>query len=158
MPYDRNLGALLHEPSFQSRVPQVVFQKARVIQKVGNIAVHERGPIASKYARQVVIELHHVCYWLVRNYAPDASRDGAAWRDERIPQPLSHQEVVPRKELEALEQRLAEQNEEALERQQERDASMPSCRPCAISWPRSAPPPRRYRTPTTTPRPRPAAT
>ncbi len=31
MPYDRGLGALLHEPSFQNLVPQPVFQKARAI-------------------------------------------------------------------------------------------------------------------------------
>ena len=45
MPYDQSLGALLHEPSFQNLLPQAVFQKARVIQKVGNQAVHSARPI-----------------------------------------------------------------------------------------------------------------
>ena len=40
MPYDQSLGALLHEPTFQSRVPEAVFQKARAIQQAGNQAVH----------------------------------------------------------------------------------------------------------------------
>ena len=122
MPYDQSLGALLHEPGFQNLLPQAVFQKARVIQKVGNQAVHSARPVRQLDALQVVKELHHVCYWLVRTYRPDASREGAGWKDERIPPAPDSATVVPRKELEALEQRLAEQNAEALKRQQERDA------------------------------------
>ena len=41
MPYDHSLGALMHEPSFQQLLPEAVFQKARVIQKFGNQAVHK---------------------------------------------------------------------------------------------------------------------
>ena len=70
MPYDNSLGALLHEPTFQNTLPQAVFQKARVIQKVGNQAVHNPKPIRQFDAMQVVKELHHICYWLVRTYAP----------------------------------------------------------------------------------------
>ena len=121
MPYDRGLGALLHEPTFQNLLPQAVFQKARVIQKVGNQAVHSPRPIRQGDALQAVRELHHICYWLVRTYAPDASRAGASWQDAWVPAPLSEAEAVPRKELEALEARLAEQNETALKKQQERD-------------------------------------
>ena len=122
MPYDQSLGALLHEPCFQNLLPQAVFQKARVIQKVGNQAVHSPRPIRPLDALQVVRELHHICYWLVRTYRPDASREGAGWKDERVPAAPDRSTVVPRKELEALEQRSAEQNAEALKRQQERDA------------------------------------
>lgn len=122
MPYDRNLGALLHEPSFQNLLPEAVFQKARIIQKMGNQAVHHPRPVSNTDAKQVVKELHHVCYWLTRTYTPEASRAGAAWKDERIPQPISHGDVVPRQDLEALEQQLAEQNKAALKQQQERDA------------------------------------
>lgn len=85
MPYDRNLGALLHEPSFQNLLPEAVFQKARIIQKMGNQAVHHPRPVSNADAKQVVKELHHVCYWLTRTYTPEASRAGAAWKDERIP-------------------------------------------------------------------------
>ncbi|MGB5735546.1 MAG: DEAD/DEAH box helicase family protein, partial [Thiohalocapsa sp.] len=122
MPYDQGLGALLHEPCFQNLLPQAVFQKARVIQKVGNQAVHSPRPIREYDALQVVKELHHICYWLVRTYRPDASREGAGWQDERVPPAPDSSSVVPRKELEALETRLAEQHEAALKRQQERDA------------------------------------
>lgn len=122
MPYDRNLGALLHEPSFQNLLPQAVFQKARVIQKMGNQAVHDARPVKESDARQVVKELHHIGYWLTRTYTPQAPRDGAAWQDARIPQPVSSDDVVPRQELEVLEQQLAEQNKAALKQQQARDA------------------------------------
>lgn len=122
MPYDNKLGALLHEPTFMNLLPEAVFQKARVIQKVGNIAVHQTKPIETQHAMQVVKELHHVCYWLVRTYAPTASRDGAAWRDDRVPQPIDKSQVVPRTELKALEEKLAAQHEAALKQQKERDA------------------------------------
>ena len=84
MPYDQSLGALLHEPCFQNLLPEAVFQKARVIQKVGNQAVHSPRPIRELDAMQAVKELHHICYWLTRTYTPDASRAGAAWNLERL--------------------------------------------------------------------------
>lgn len=122
MPYDNSLGALLHEPTFQNLLPQAVLQKTRVIQKVGNQAVHNPRPIRQYDALQVVKELHHLCYWLVRTYAPAAPLADVAWQDGRIPKPLPPGEVVPRRELEAHEERLAEQNQAALKEQQQRDA------------------------------------
>lgn len=122
MPYDHSLGALLHEPSFQNLLPEAVFQKARAIQKMGNLAVHQTRPVETASALQVVKELHHVCHWLLRTYAPDAPRDGAGWQDARVPRPLRAEDMAPRAELLALEARLAAQNEETLKRQQERDA------------------------------------
>lgn len=121
MPYDQSLGALLHEPGFQNLLTEAVFQKARVILKVGNQAVHQSRPVRQYDALQVVKELHHLCYWMTRTYTPDAPRDGASWKDDRVPPAPGNAEVVPRKELEALEKKLAQQNEEALMRQQERD-------------------------------------
>lgn len=146
MPYDHSLGALLHEPSFQNLLPQAVFQKARVIQKMGNQAVHNGRPVRQYDALQVVRELQHICYWLLRTYVPFDSAQGTgapsgqsgidrrlsgvgcrlsgveAWRDDLVPQPLKRSEAVPRQELEKLEKQLADQNEKALKQQQERDA------------------------------------
>lgn len=122
MPYDNSLGALLHEPTLQNLLPQAVFQKARVIQKVGNQAVHSPRPVRQFDALQVVKELHHVCYWLVRTYAPGAQLTGVVWQDAQVPKPVKAAEVVPRQELEQLEARLAEQNRAALKQQQEKDA------------------------------------
>ncbi len=122
MPYDTTLGAMIHDPGFRNLLPEAVFQKARVIQQVGNQAVHESRPIRQYDALQVVKELHHLCYWLTRTYAPETSREGAAWSDARVPQQLDSATVVPRKELEALEKQLEAQAKEALQRQQEKDA------------------------------------
>ena len=55
MPYDRSLGALLHEPTFQNLLPEAVFQKARVIQKVGNQAVHNPRQRAYAGERKYVV-------------------------------------------------------------------------------------------------------
>lgn len=68
-PYDTRLAALLHEPTQQNLLPQGVFLKARVIQKVGNQAVHSPQPIGRQDALQLVRELHHICYWLARTHA-----------------------------------------------------------------------------------------
>ncbi|MCU0794616.1 MAG: DEAD/DEAH box helicase family protein [Akkermansiaceae bacterium] len=122
MPYDTTLGAMIHDPGFRNLLPEAVFQKARIIQQVGNQAVHEPRPIRQYDALQVVKELHHLCYWLTRTYAPDASREGAAWSDARVPQAVSGEAVVPRKDLERLEEQLEAQARETLKRQQEKDA------------------------------------
>jgi type I restriction enzyme R subunit len=122
MPYDTTLGAMIHDPGFRNLLPEAVFQKARIIQQVGNQATHETRPVRQLDAMQVVKELHHLCYWLTRTYAPEASREGAAWSDARVPQPLTSAAAVTRKELEALEKQLEQQAKEALERQQEKDA------------------------------------
>ena len=121
MPYDQSLGALLHDPGFQNLLPEAVFQKAKLIQKEGNQAVHSPRPIHQYNALQAVKELHHICHWLVRTYSPAAGARETAWSDQRVPKAPAAGEVVPRKELEALEKKLAEQNEAALKRQQERD-------------------------------------
>ncbi|MCY3014858.1 MAG: DEAD/DEAH box helicase family protein [Planctomycetota bacterium] len=122
MPYDESLGALLHEPSFQNALPPAVFQKARVIQKQGNQAVHSGRPVRQYDALQVVKELHHVCYWITRVYAPDAATKAGDWRDDLVPKPVDGSKVVPREDLLRLEQKLAEQSAAALKHQQERDA------------------------------------
>jgi type I restriction enzyme, R subunit len=121
MPYDQTLGALLYASCFQQLLPDAVFHKARLIHKQGNQAVHSQRPVRQYDALQVVKELHHLCHWLVRTYAPTASQ-GESWSDTQIPKAPATGEVVPRKELEALEQQLAKQNEAMLKRQQERDA------------------------------------
>lgn len=121
MPYDQSLGALMHEPSFQNLLPQKVYQKTRVIQKQGNQAVHSSRPVRQFDAMQIVQELHHFCYWLARTYAPGSVRDGVTWQNDLVPRPVTEHKA-DRKELEALEEKLAEQNERVLEEQQKRVA------------------------------------
>lgn len=121
LPYDQNLGALLHEPSFQKLLPEQVFQKTRVIQKVGNLAVHSQRPIRQYDALQVVKELHHVFYWIAKTYSREGAteKDGVAWKDDRVPLAVPEAPEVPRKELEELEAKLEERNKADLRKQQE---------------------------------------
>ena len=143
MPYDQSLGALLHEPCFQNLLPQAVFQKARVIQKVGNQAVHSARPIRQYDALQVVKELHHVCYWLVRTYTPDASREGAGV-EGRARAAGSGQPArwSPARNWRPWKSSWPSRTRRPSSGSRSGTNSMPSCRPCASNSPRSAPPPK----------------
>lgn len=72
LPYQDNLSALLHEPTFQNLVGPAVFQKARLIVRLGNDAVHSPRPVRQFDALTAVRELFHVAFWLARTYARGA--------------------------------------------------------------------------------------
>src|ERR1035438_2933321 len=72
LPYQDNLSALIHEPSFKLAAGEAVFNKARVINTLGNRAVHGHSAIPADDALAAVGELFHICYWLARTYARDA--------------------------------------------------------------------------------------
>jgi type I restriction enzyme R subunit len=69
LPYQDNLSALIHEPTFKAAAGDAVFNKARVITQLGNQAVHSHRPIAGTDAVMAVKELFHVAYWLAHTYA-----------------------------------------------------------------------------------------
>src|SRR2546425_12906387 len=69
LPYQDNLSALIHEPSFKQAAGEAVFSKARVINTLGNRAVQGHRAIPFDDALVAVRELFHVCYWLGRTYA-----------------------------------------------------------------------------------------
>ena len=71
-PYQDNLSALIHEPTFKAVAGEAVFSKARVINTLGNQAVHSHRPIQQFDALTAVRELFHVSYWLARTYARGA--------------------------------------------------------------------------------------
>src|ERR1035437_7149962 len=64
LPYQDNLSALIHEPSFKLAAGEAVFNKARVINTLGNRAVHGHNAMPANDALAAVGELFHVCYWL----------------------------------------------------------------------------------------------
>ncbi|GLK84460.1 DEAD/DEAH box helicase family protein [Ancylobacter defluvii] len=79
-PYQSNISALIHEPSFQKLAGEAVFAKARVIIKIGNQAVHESRETRAPEAANAVRELFHLCFWLARTYARrDRPADGLAF-------------------------------------------------------------------------------
>jgi type I restriction enzyme, R subunit len=69
LPYQDNIAALLHEPSFRRAAGEAVFTKAKYINSLRNRAVHEERTIRPADAAGAVKELFHVCFWLARTYA-----------------------------------------------------------------------------------------
>lgn len=70
LPYQSNLSALIHEPSFARVASQAIVTKARLINKVGNRAVHQNNRMTENDAMISVRELFQICYWLAHTYAP----------------------------------------------------------------------------------------
>src|SRR5437868_10384720 len=60
LPYQDNLSALVHEPTFKAAAGEAIFTKARLITRLGNQAVHSPRPIATTDAVTAVRELFHV--------------------------------------------------------------------------------------------------
>jgi len=67
-PYQDNLSAYIHEPSFKATVGDALFTKARLIKDLGNLAVHSTRKVATTDAVNAIRELFHFCYWLARTY------------------------------------------------------------------------------------------
>jgi len=68
LPYQDHLSALIHEPSFRATVGDAVFNKAKVIKELGNLAVHSTRKVTTTDATMAVRELFHIGYWLARTY------------------------------------------------------------------------------------------
>src|SRR2546428_4435466 len=111
LPYQDHLSALIHEPSFKQAAGEAVFSKARVINALGNRAVHSHRAVPEADALAAVRELFHVAYWFARTYgqvgrpAPGLAFDAAA-----LPRPARAAAQSP-EQLQALAARLREKDE-----------------------------------------------
>lgn len=74
LPYKEDLNALLNDPQFKNLVGGAIGNKLTIIRKSGNNAVHNPVAPTIQGAEIVLRELHHVCYWLARNYAKNGSQ------------------------------------------------------------------------------------
>lgn len=54
LPYDNNLGALIHEPTFKDNLKPGLFPKIRLIHKIGNTAVHDATRITESDSLRLV--------------------------------------------------------------------------------------------------------
>jgi type I restriction enzyme R subunit len=115
LPYQDNLSALVHEPTFKQAAGEAVFSKARVITTLGNRAVHGARAIPTDDAVVAVRELFHVAYWLARTYAradrpaPDLTFDPA-----KLSRPAPRTPAEPnatQEQLQRLETSLRERDE-----------------------------------------------
>jgi len=75
LPYQDNLSALIHEPTFRQAVGEALFAKARLIKDLGNLAVHSTKKMAPADALNATRELFHFSYWLARTYGRIARPD-----------------------------------------------------------------------------------
>jgi len=101
LPYQDNLSALIHEPSFKQAGGEAVFSKARVINTLGNRAVHGHRAIPPNDAVVAVRELFHVCYWLGRTYGRvERPAPGLAFDANKLPKPAP----APKQTAEQLQQ------------------------------------------------------
>ena len=88
LPYQDNLSALIHEPSFRTLVGDPLFTKARLVKDLGNLAVHSTKKVASTDALSATRELFHFCFWLARTYGRTARPDpGLVFKSELLPKP-----------------------------------------------------------------------
>lgn len=110
-PYQDNLSALIHEPSFKQAVGEAVFSKARVINQLANRAVHSHRPIPEADALAAVRELFHLAYWFARTYARVSRPDpGLAFDPAMLPRPAPIAQQTT-EQLHTLETRLREKDE-----------------------------------------------
>ena len=110
LPYQDNISALIHEPTFKLTAGDAVFNKAKVIVTLGNRAVHSHREIPQSDSVQAVKELFHFCYWFARLYARGSRPDARLAFDESV-LPIT---TIPKQtldQLQRLETKLAEQDE-----------------------------------------------
>ncbi len=90
LPYQDNLSALIHEPSFKQTAGEAVFSKARVIITLGNRAVHSHRTVPESDALAALRELFHVAYWFARTYArTQRPAPGLAFDPTVLPRPAA---------------------------------------------------------------------
>jgi type I restriction enzyme R subunit len=122
LPYQDNLSALIHEPSFKKAVGEAIFNKAKVITTLGNQAVHSHRAILPADALIALRELFHVAYWLARTYGRSGRpAPGLLFNPNLLPKaaPLPKQTVD---QLLQLEKGLRERDEKLAEILADRNA------------------------------------
>lgn len=128
MPYDRQLNTLLTQPDFTRLVPPYVFDKMRLLQRQGNLAVHSARSVSRADAMGAARELFHVLFWLARTYtrASDPKQLAADWDEKRVPILVNADEAVQftREELKKQEARFQAQLDARLTELQQREQTI----------------------------------
>ena len=108
LPYQDNLSALIHEPTFKNTVGPKVFVKAKLIKDLGNLAAHSHKPLQQLDSTTAVRELFHICFWLARTYGKTVKvADGLVFDPTLLPKtsPIPPQTLA---QIQQLESQLAE--------------------------------------------------
>jgi type I restriction enzyme, R subunit len=110
LPYQDNLSALIHEPTFKATVGQKIFIKAKLIKDLGNLAAHSHKPLQHLDSMTAARELFHICFWLARTYGKAAKpADGLTFDPTLLPKtsPIPLQTLA---QLQILEKHLTEKD------------------------------------------------
>lgn len=111
LPYQENLSALIHDPSFKQTAGEAVFNKARVIVTLGNSAVHSHSSVHVSDSIAAVRELFHVAYWFAHTYAlSERPAPGLTFDPAALPRPTAAVKQTT-EQLQALEASLRERDE-----------------------------------------------
>ena len=114
LPYQDNLSALIHEPTFKEVAGEAVFNKARVITRLGNQAVHSNRSILEYDSVTAVRELFHISYWLARTYAREGKPEqDLSFDPEELPRTTVPKQTI--EQLQNLEASLREKDEKLSE-------------------------------------------
>jgi type I restriction enzyme R subunit len=104
LPYQDNISALIHEPSFKQAAGEAVFSKTKIVVTLGNRAVHSHKPILASDALVAERELFHVCYWLARTYGRVARpAPGLAFNPAALAKPVPAPQPIPKQTAEQLQ-------------------------------------------------------
>ena len=109
-PYQDNLSALIHEPTFKNAVGTKIFIKAKLIKDLGNLAAHSHKPLQQLDSMTAVRELFHICFWLARTYSKTRKPpDGLLFDPMLLPtsSPVPPQTLA---QIQQLESQLAERD------------------------------------------------
>ncbi|MFM7363992.1 MAG: DEAD/DEAH box helicase family protein [Cuspidothrix sp.] len=116
LPYQDNISTLIHEPTFKQLVGLAIFNKAKLIIKIGNNAVHDEKTIPVNDSLTAVKEFFHIAYWLTRTYGRTSKPEpGLTFDINAIPQvtktpTTAASEKNKTKELQKLETELKEKD------------------------------------------------
>jgi type I restriction enzyme R subunit len=111
LPYQDNLSALVHEPTFKELVGEAVFNKIKYIIRLGNLAVHNERAVPANDAINAVREFFHVAYWLAHTYGRTHKPEAGLQFD---PQAIPQEATLPKQtvaQLQKLETELSDRDE-----------------------------------------------
>ena len=114
LPYQENLSALIHDPTFKQTVGPALFAKARLIKDLGNLAAHSPKPLREKDSLRATEDLFHFLFWMARTYARGAAPvDSLAFDVARLPSEAASPQSVA--QIQKLESDLTARDEKLFE-------------------------------------------
>lgn len=111
LPYQDNLSALIHEPSFIDLAGQSILTKAKVVIRLGNQAVHSEKMIGQHDSVSSLRELTHITYWLARTYSRSGVPSAPNFDQGNLPKPIASLVKQTVDKLKAQQEQLSAKDE-----------------------------------------------